>query len=107
MILEQLIILAFTLLGAVLLWRVVSCLQQVTGASLRSNDHREKHFLDIIERLTEKRDTPPTSVLQTHAQERIDAERQSTSVELKAIADPPPKQPKSTNPKELEMPYLR
>lgn len=86
MSLELWIILGFSAVGVVLGWRLVTCLQQVTGASLRSQERRERSLTDTIERLVEKeRIKASIDLAHVHARERMEAVRASASVESKAV----------------------
>lgn len=61
----------------VIIWRLLTCLERVSTASLRSNDRERQEILHFIERLIERKDavgTPenlPTT--RTHTYERAHA----------------------------------
>ncbi|KPL09542.1 hypothetical protein AMJ71_06125 [candidate division TA06 bacterium SM1_40] len=82
------LVLGFCLLVlCAVLWTVVRGLVQIAGARMRSRDRERMDYLQIIERILEKKDSPVhlhPDVAVRHAQERAAAVREAADVEKRA-----------------------
>lgn len=90
-----LLFLGILVLG-IILWRMISTVQGVTDHSFRRKEYERRDYLNLVERLIEKRDSEgdaKVDIAQLHAQERNNKNTLDTEVEKKVIGEPVAKQP--------------
>lgn len=84
-----LLFLGIVVLGIVL-WRMISTVQGVTDHSFRRREYERRDYLNLVERLIEKRDCEGEAkigIAQLHAQERNNKNRMDTEVEVKVAGE--------------------